>query len=290
MAITINDVKTLQVRNAKNGDFDISLGDAPQEEPEEGVVQIQANVIQIRNAKNGDFDLILATGGGGYTLEEFATGEVPSGEIEINISPLRDYAFCKTNITSLVWNATGELRGERPFQNCTELLSVSLPNATSTRTNAFVNCTNLVDVHLPLVQSIDSGQFIENSKITKLVLPSMTGQIYNSSFRYNRLLKTADLGRVSRLNATIFLDCNVLDTLILRKSDAICTLSNVNTFNGTPFANGGAGGEIYVPSALINTYKTASQWSVLDGYGTVTWKAIEGSIYENAYADGTPIA
>lgn len=67
-------------------------------------------------------------------------------------------------------------------------------------------------------------------------------------------------------------------------------LANVNAFANTPFKSGGAGGEIYVPSALIDTYKASANWSTLDGYGTVTWKAIEGSIYENAYADGTPIA
>lgn len=248
------------------------------------------NTIQIRKAKNGDFDLILATGGGGYTLEEFATGEVPSGEIEISesVSTLRDCVFQKTNITSVTWNAT-VMRGVSPFQN-SELQSFSAPYATEARGKILNGCQKLTDVSLPQLQDIVSDQFIENTRITQLVLPSMTREIYGNAFRFNRLLKTADLGRTSQIFDNAFSECNVLDTVILRKSDAICTIRNVNTFNRTPFASGGAGGEIYVPSALIDTYKASANWSTLNGYGTITWKAIEGSIYENAYADGTPIA
>lgn len=290
MAITINDVNTIQVRNAKNGDFDITLGDAPQAEPEEGVVQIQANVIQIRNAKNGDFDLVLATGGSGYSIDDIASGAEPSGAIEISdsVSTLRDNVFQKSNITSVTWNAT-VMRGLNPF-NGSELQSFSAPYATVAGGKILNGCQNLTDVNLPQLQAVSSDQFIENTKITQLVLPSMTGEIYSNSFRYNRLLKVADLGSTSQIANYAFDGCTVLDTMILRKSDAICTLNNVNAFRGTPFASGGAGGEIYVPSALIDTYKSATNWSTLDGYGTVTWKAIEGSIYENAYADGTPIA
>jgi len=230
------------------------------------------------------------SGGGGYSLEDIALGAEPSGEIEISdsVSTLRDGVFQKTNITSVTWNAT-IMRGLYPFQN-SELQSFSAPYATEARGKILCNCQKLTDVSLPQLQDIVSDQFIENTKITQLVLPSMTGAIYARAFRYNRLLKIADLGETTQLQANAFLECNVLDTVILRKSDAICTLQNVNTFNGTPFASGKAGGEIYVPSALIDTYKAAANWSTLDGYGTVTWKAIEGSIYEHAYADGTPIA
>ena len=76
--------------------------------------------------------------------------------------------------------------------------------------------------------------------------------------------------------------------MILRRSSAV-SLNNVGAFTGTPFDSGGVGGEIYVPSSLISTYQSATNWSTIDGYGTITWKAIEGSQYENYYADGTTI-
>ena len=38
--------------------------------------------------------------------------------------------------------------------------------------------------------------------------------------------------------------------------------------------------EIYVPESLIDSYKAASVWTTINGYGYVTWKKLEGSIYE----------
>lgn len=91
-------------------------------------------------------------------------------------------------------------------------------------------------------------------------------------------------------------NCSSLGTIILRHT-SINALPNVNCLNNTPFKNGGAGGTIYIPKSLYDhlgdgsalDYKSATNWSTIDGYGTITWAQIEGSIYENAYADGTPI-
>ena len=94
-----------------------------------------------------------------------------------------------------------------------------------------------------------------------------------------------------------FLNCSVLNILVLRYSAGVVALQNVNAFNGTPFANGGTGGTIYIPKSLYDhlgdgtssDYKAASNWSTVNGYGTITWAKIEGSYYETHYADGTAI-
>lgn len=94
----------------------------------------------------------------------------------------------------------------------------------------------------------------------------------------------------------ILKSCSSLNTLILRKT-SISAMSNINTLAGTPFASGGTGGTIYIPKSLYDhlgdgtssDYKAATNWSTYEGYGTITWAKIEGSIYENAYADGTSI-
>lgn len=36
-------------------------------------------------------------------------------------------------------------------------------------------------------------------------------------------------------------------------------------------------------------YALNNNWSMVNGYGTITWRQIEGSEYEFNYADGTPI-
>lgn len=80
---------------------------------------------------------------------------------------------------------------------------------------------------------------------------------------------------------------NTLDTLVL-DAPFICTMSGVAAMNDTKFESGGDGGTIYIPKSLYDhlgdgtalDYKSATNWSALDGYGTVTWAQIEGSEYE----------
>ena len=91
--------------------------------------------------------------------------------------------------------------------------------------------------------------------------------------------------------------CPKLSTLILRKANTPLPIPSTNCFNSTPFKSGGTGGTIYIPKVLYDhlgdgtslDYKAATNWSTIDGYGTITWAQIEGSIYETQYADGTPI-
>jgi hypothetical protein len=74
-------------------------------------------------------------------------------------------------------------------------------------------------------------------------------------------------------------------------------MSNANAFSNSHFKSGGTGGTIYIPKVLYDhlgdnsslDYKKATNWTTVNGYGTITWEKIEGSIYETQYADGTPI-
>lgn len=89
------------------------------------------------------------------------------------------------------------------------------------------------------------------------------------------------MGKVDTIKANAFANCYKLQTLVLRKTASICTLANVSAFKNTPM-NGynSLTGTVYVPSALIATYQTATNWSTLYNAGTVNFVAIEGSEYE----------
>ena len=43
----------------------------------------------------------------------------------------------------------------------------------------------------------------------------------------------------------------------------MCILNNVNAFATSPFASGGAGGTIYVPSDLVSTYEADATWAAV---------------------------
>lgn len=81
-----------------------------------------------------------------------------------------------------------------------------------------------------------------------------------SEFTFYRCLDLTivDFPQVTVIGAYAFNGCTRLNTVILR-SPTVTTLSNTNAFTNTPLASGA--GYIYVPSVLVNTYKSATNWS-----------------------------
>ena len=55
------------------------------------------------------------------------------------------------------------------------------------------------------------------------------------------------------------MNCKNLSALLLA-NDKVCTLANSNAFTGTPIASGT--GYIYVNDDLVDTYKSATNWTV----------------------------
>lgn len=129
----------------------------------------------------------------------------------------------------------------------------------------------------------------------KIFVGQKVTDVCNSTFQAATSLIAVDVLGLNGYSNT-FTGCTNLETLILRGTSI--TLLSANAFNNTPFKNGGSGGTIYIPKSLYDhlgdgtslDYKAATNWSTFDGYGTITWAQIEGSIYETQYADGTPIS
>ena len=93
-------------------------------------------------------------------------------------------------------------------------------------------------------------------------------------------LEICDIGNAKSIAANTFANCYKLQTLIMRRTTAT-TCANVSAFLNTPLrGRNSLTAKIYVPSALIDTYKAASVWKTIDGYGFVEWLPIEGSEWE----------
>ena len=154
-----------------------------------------------------DRDIIItATGGGGS--DEFAD-------------------FLTNKLTSLNSNATSVR--QYAFRGATALTSINLPKATSIATNSFYGCTKLTSANMPLVKSIADNAFNGCSILPYIVLPSLTsGGSY--MFRYCYLLKTIDLPVIANIVNNMFGDCRRLTAVVLRKTDAICTLADTGAF------------------------------------------------------------
>lgn len=124
------------------------------------------------------------------------------------------------------------------FYDCAKLESVSLPNVDIIPTSTFESCTSLKNVNIPLVENIMPGAFKTCSALEKIDLPC-----------------------AKIIGEAAFHKCTALIALILR-SDTVCKLNNVNSISEGAIASGT--GYIYVPSALIDSYKTASNWSTYE--------------------------
>ena len=170
--------------------------------------------------------------------------------------------------------------GAYAFFGCTGITALNTPKVTSIDTNALYNVSALTKIYIPEVLSVGTYALRQCKKITRVYFPKATS-VGNYALSRCNVLPVADLGQVSTINGGMFVEDYALKTLILRKSDGIVTLSATSAFGATPFDANGSGGTVYVPSALIETYQTATNWSTLFTAGTCTFVPLEGSVYED---------
>lgn len=192
------------------------------------------------------------------------------------------FSMC-TKLTSIdIPNATGRIPSGT-FNGCSSLREVNAPKIDTLSRNAFNGCTALESISLPSVTSFDNdNQFSGCTSLKSVDLPLLASKGGNATFMNCRILSFIDLKLCARIGTSFFSGCNALTSVILRKTDGVVTLANVNGFTNTPMTGyGGAyGGHVYVPSALIESYKSATNWSTLYAAYPEIFQPIEGSEYE----------
>lgn len=229
---------------------------------------------------------------------EYAKPAGPSGTKQISITAngttTEDVAaYANAEITV---NVQGGVGGNSLADLCNgDITRLDDDNVTAFLISLRSTTWNLQTIFLKNLEVMSMGYCFANTQVKTIVLPAVE---YGTSMSYffsgATSLTKIDLGAsystesVGVRNGT-FSGASALNTLILRKSGTIVPLQNINAFANTPFASGKAGGTLYVPSSLISSYQSATNWSTILGYATNSIAAIEGSQYENYYADGTPI-
>ena len=242
----------------------------------------------------------IETGGGGDTsMEDALVTRTITEYTNARVESVGAYAFYKDNALQSVSMRDCKLIGNYAFSESTKLQTANFPNAETINQYAFSKNTSLLEVSIPKAKQLGNYAFRECTKLTTVDAEAVTN-MHNSVFngckalQYIRLpnltnnnlgssnfsdctsLHTADLGYVQ---TNFFSGCTNLTTLILR-SATLVNLASTNTFTKTPFAEGGTGGVVYCPSALIEQYQQATNWSTLYAAGTCTFLPIEGSEYE----------
>ena len=166
--------------------------------------------------------------------------------------------------------------GSGAFENCTSMTSANYPKATQVASNAFDWCSNLREVCIGIREIGRYASMFRGCSLNKLVLPAVTTVGYYA-FR-DAHIKIIDYWVVERID-NITSTLSAIDHIVLRKTDGVCVRDNSSDNTSTL---------IYVPSALIEDYKTATNWSanadqlrVLEDYtvdGTITGELDETKI------------
>lgn len=244
-----------------------------------------------------DLTLVDVSGGGGYTADDLLYGQI-GGSINFTGTKLPakmsaiGQAITSVNLPNVTTLKIKDGLGDTALPNelfayCPNMTSFHAPSATNTVDKLLFGNSSLVDVNLDSLTDTGSQMMNGCSSVTVMVLPNVQ-VCYSNCFANCTSLTAVDILGSNYIHSGIFGNDTNLTVLVIRKN-GVCTLQNTNNFNGTPFASGGSGGTLYVPSAQISNYQGASNWSTILGYANNQIKAIEGSIYETKYADGRTI-
>ena len=180
----------------------------------------------------------LPSGGGGDT-------EVLKDLIERDITTIN----IPSGITSI---------GGSAFRNCSSLTSVTIPNTvTSIGINAFQSCIGLTSITMGnSVTTIREYAFYGCSALTSITIPNSVTSIEGRVFQNCTGLTSVTIGNsVTSIANEVFRNCSSLASVTILATTPP-TLSNANAFAGNA-----SGRKIYVPSASVETYKTAANWS-----------------------------
>lgn len=214
-----------------------------------------------------------------------------------NLQTINSYAFY--NDYSIAWDGwpfpAAKTIGNYAFRYCYGLTGdIVLPTTvTSIGQYSFASCKNMTTFTATgAISTFGTYTFAGASadhimQVREIHLPNLgTGIALNLNFgsataaNACQNLEICDIGKAKSIAANTFANCYKLQTLIMRRT-SVTTCANVSAFLNTPLrGRSGLTAKIYVPSALIDSYKAASVWSTIDGYGFVEWIAIEGSEYE----------
>lgn len=214
-------------------------------------------------------------GGSGYTVDDIASGLV-SGDLHFSTDAIGAYSFYNDEGITSVDAPNVTTIGTYAFYNISNITSIYAPNVTtignyaftapkvaqlnfplltSIGSNCFTNCPSIKSIKLPQLGAVGASCF-GYIGASRLVLPKATS-VGNSALTNSKSLKYVDLPKCTAIVNYGLRNNSLLETLILR-SETMCTLSNY-ALNSTKIAN--KTGYVYVPSALIESYKVATNWS-----------------------------
>lgn len=155
------------------------------------------------------------------------------------------------SITEFKDNVLTSIR-DNAFRDCTNLTTIDLPNVITVGENAFRTCRNLTTINLPNLTSIGGEYAFAYTNLTTIKLPNVTGTLVNNIFSNCTNLAMVEFCKNVTFNYGVFSNSPNIKALILR-SDTLCKDTSGCSLTTNCY--------IYVPRALVESYKTDHRWS-----------------------------
>ena len=202
-------------------------------------------------------------------LEAMATRDWPSGDIVINAEKILDNAFVdRKKITSVIADNATEL-GYCAFSGCDSLLTADFPEVTIVNEKSLAYCTALTTLNLPELTTITGyNSFRANKALTWMTLPKLAefkGTVFYP-WGEAKALKVLDIGpALGNFKAGQAFISGYGPIVLVLRYDGVCVLNSVENVAGSVIRNGR--GYLLIPSAHLEEYKVATNWSSLLGLG-----------------------
>ena len=212
-----------------------------------------------------------------------STEMIKAGDIPSALNNFQKYAdMISDNVTSVSDENVTSVRASC-FNYCYKLQEVYLPNVTFIGSSAFLACEILSKINIQNVETLDDSALASCRRITELYLPKAI-TIGGSACNSMTALKKVTLGNVKTIGMYAFQSndyCEEIDISLNENVDgidacafrgnlrlskltirgtALIPLKNSNALDDTPIADGI--GKIYVDPSMVDTYKTATNWSI----------------------------
>lgn len=204
--------------------------------------------IEIINLDNSASFVVSSAFDGNKTIQ---TVNLPYATI------VRNYAFRScTSLTQVSLPMCSNI-ATYAFYGCASLSQISIPTCSYIDNNAFKNCISLTQVSLPVCSYIANSAFHTCNSLSQVSLP-MCSYIGNSAFWQCYQLAQVSLPMCSSIGNGAFRNCISLSIITIGYS-SICSLNASSTFYRTKITS--STGSIYVPASLVDSYKSATNWS-----------------------------
>lgn len=182
------------------------------------------------------------------------------------------------------------------FRNCSQITSVDNPTFYEFPQNLFRNCANLTKIEVSvtsLAPRYEGDVMRDNPKLTEATIHFLYSQNPNNMvtiagnyfFTNDPLLTTVIFdvvyAKFSFANGWFFYNTPMLRNLVIKCKAVAAVSSGITSSHGWGgIYDNPTESTIFVPSALVSDYQTATNWATLYNAG-VTFAPIEGSIYDD---------